>query len=98
MVVSGGIAPPIEWLKLVDPRIRKLTVQELLALNCLRDGMPDKQIAGALDISIDVARFHLENARKKIGCKSRIEAALWADRNIFPPGFIRALVTAIYGQ
>lgn len=82
--------PPVEWLALVDPRVKKLTVQEIAVLARLRNGLSDKMIADSLELSVASVRFHLGHACKKIGAASRIEAALWADRNFFPPGFLRA--------
>ena len=92
VVATGGFLPPVEWFALVDQRIRTLTVQEALVLGQLRDGLPDKLIADRLGVSVAAVRFHLRRASRKIGCQSRLEAALWADRNFFPPGFVRALV------
>jgi DNA-binding NarL/FixJ family response regulator len=88
-----GILPPISWLACVDPRIKELTLQEIAVLNLMRSGLPDKLVADALGLSISAVRFHWRNASPKIGCRSRIEAALWADRNFWPPGFFQKFST-----
>lgn len=43
--------------------------QELL--NLLRHGLTDREISDVLDISIDTVRTHIENAREKVGARSR---------------------------
>jgi DNA-binding CsgD family transcriptional regulator len=76
----------------VDPRIGDLTMREIAVLALLRDGLPDKLIAFALGISIMTVRFHLDNASAKIGTKSRVESAIWTDRNFWPPGFLQRFI------
>ena len=55
-----------------------LTARELEVLGCLAAGMPNKQVARALGISIRTVTVHVSNLLRKTGTASRTEAALWA--------------------
>ena len=87
--------PPLGWHSLIDQRIQKLTLQEIAVLAQLRAGLPDKLIAFELGLSIAAVRFHLKNVRKKIGAKSRLEAALWASVNFWPPTLLVQIMAAV---
>ncbi|WP_170047702.1 helix-turn-helix domain-containing protein [Couchioplanes caeruleus] len=56
----------------------ELTAREREVLGCLAEGMSNKQIAGALGISIRTVTVHVSNLLRKTGAASRTEAALWA--------------------
>jgi LuxR family quorum sensing-dependent transcriptional regulator len=63
--LHGDVAPsPI--VPLLSPR-----EQEILSL--LHHGFKDREIAKALQISIETVRSHLDNARQKVGARSRTE-------------------------
>ncbi len=87
-------APPLGWRELIDSRISTLTLGEVAVLMELRNGLADKQIASRLGISIRTVRFHAANASKKLFNRScsRIESALWSDRNLWPPGLLSQIV------
>lgn len=53
-----------------------LTKRETEVLWLVTEGLPDKSIADRLDLSEHTVKFHLGNARKKIGAPSRTRAAV----------------------
>jgi DNA-binding NarL/FixJ family response regulator len=55
-----------------------LTAREREVLGCLAEGMSNKQIARALEISVRTVTVHVSNLLRKTGAASRTEAALWA--------------------
>jgi DNA-binding CsgD family transcriptional regulator len=55
-----------------------LTAREREVLGLLAEGMPNKQIATALGISVRTVTVHVSNLLRKTGASSRTEAALWA--------------------
>jgi two-component system nitrate/nitrite response regulator NarL len=60
-----------------------LTAREREVLGCLAEGMSNKQIARALEISVRTVTVHVSNLLRKTGAASRTEAALWAlERNV----------------
>jgi two-component system, NarL family, nitrate/nitrite response regulator NarL len=60
-----------------------LTAREREVLGCLAEGMSNKQIARALEISVRTVTVHVSNLLRKTGAASRTEAALWAlQRNL----------------
>ena len=64
---QGLLAEPVE-----------LTAREREVLGCLAEGMSNKQIGRALDISVRTVTVHVSNLLRKTGAASRTEAALWA--------------------
>lgn len=71
-----------DWKDQVLSKFEKLTHQEIETLKLLAKGWSNKQIALALDISASTAAFHVKNVMKKLGVKSRHEAAIWAIKNL----------------
>jgi two-component system nitrate/nitrite response regulator NarL len=59
---------------------KDLTAREREVLGCLAEGMSNKQIARALEISVRTVTVHVSNLLRKTGAASRTEAALWALR------------------
>jgi DNA-binding NarL/FixJ family response regulator len=60
-----------------------LTAREREVLGCIAEGMSNKQIARALEISVRTVTVHVSNLLRKTGAASRTEAALWAlERNV----------------
>ena len=84
--VSGlTVLSPIHAANLMDsvanvdaPRsaewIQPLTPRELQILRMLSDGLPNKSIATALEISEHTAKFHVGQIPAKLGAESRTEA------------------------
>lgn len=57
------------------PRVSILTEREMECAMLLCQGLTDRQIAAALKLSTSTARFHVDNARRKMGAKSRAHLA-----------------------
>lgn len=57
-----------------------LTPRELEVLHLLADGLPNKLIAGRLNISEHTAKFHVSSVLAKLGAGSRTEAVTTAAR------------------
>ncbi|KPQ07922.1 MAG: LuxR family transcriptional regulator, quorum sensing-dependent transcriptional regulator [Rhodobacteraceae bacterium HLUCCA12] len=51
-----------------------LSAREIEVLILAARGLTDEEIAAAIDIRIRTVRFHFDNARRKIGARSRSEA------------------------
>lgn len=66
---------------LPEPPAPELTAREYEVLRCLAEGMSNKLIARALQISSRTVAVHVSNLLRKTGSASRTEAALWAVRN-----------------
>lgn len=54
-----------------------LTVREVEILECIAKGMSNKVIARELDISDGTVKVHVKHLLKKLGLRSRVEAAVW---------------------
>ncbi len=57
-----------------DPLVEQLTARELEVLQLMSQGLANKQIALALDISEHTVKFHLSSLYAKLGISSRTEA------------------------
>jgi DNA-binding NarL/FixJ family response regulator len=57
----------------------QLTLREVEVLRLLVDGKSNKDIALELEITERTVESHLTNILEKMGAKSRLEAALWAN-------------------
>ncbi len=57
-----------------------LTEQESRILELIADGMSNKLIAKELDIAEGTVKVHVKHLLKKLNLRSRVEAAVWADR------------------
>ena len=58
-----------------------LTDRELEVLGLVRAGLPNKLIAGRLEISEKTVKAHLTSVFQRIGVTDRTQAALWAQRH-----------------
>ena len=54
-----------------------LTEREQQVLRCLTHGQSNKHIARALSITEGTVKVHVKNLLKKLGFRSRVEAAVW---------------------
>lgn len=54
-----------------------LTGREVEILECIAKGMSNKVIARELDISDGTVKVHVKHLLKKLGLRSRVEAAVW---------------------
>jgi DNA-binding NarL/FixJ family response regulator len=74
--VSGAIATPRPG---IDVEVA-LTPRELEVLKQLVNGMSNKDIGDALDISYETVKEHVQHILRKIGVTDRTQAAVWAVR------------------
>lgn len=56
----------------------RFTPREQQVLDLLAEGSSNKQIARDLDLSEGTVKVHVKHILKKLGLRSRLEAALWA--------------------
>lgn len=79
------------WLHLTQEEIARidasaaeievpLTQREVEVLRRLAQGLTNRQIAGALDISYETVKEHVRHILRKIGVSDRSRAATWAAR------------------
>ncbi len=59
----------------LEPLVEALTVREHDVLALVADGLPNREIAGALGISEHTVKFHLASIFGKLGVSTRTEAA-----------------------
>jgi len=63
-----------------------LTLREIEVLKAVSDGLTNKEIARALDISRHTVKFHLESLMRKLGVSNRAEAVSKSlRRNLLEP-------------
>jgi two-component system nitrate/nitrite response regulator NarL len=60
------------------PQGEALTEREDQILDRLADGRCNKQIARELDIAEATVKVHIKHLLRKLGVRSRLEAAVWA--------------------
>jgi DNA-binding NarL/FixJ family response regulator len=60
--------------------VQQLTAREKEILQCLAEGLNDRQIAQGLHISFETERNHMANIFAKLGVQSRLQAILFAIR------------------
>jgi two-component system nitrate/nitrite response regulator NarL len=58
--------------------VRDLTDRELAVLRCVAGGQSNKVIARNLSITEGTVKVHVKHLLKKLGFRSRVEAAVWA--------------------
>jgi len=59
-------------------RLAALTPRELDILRLVAEGLSNRQIAGRLTISVATAKTHVSRLLGKLGCSSRVQAAILA--------------------
>jgi two-component system nitrate/nitrite response regulator NarL len=57
--------------------LSQLTRRELQILKCIAEGLSNKLIARKLDIAESTVKVHVKHLLKKLGFRSRVEAAVW---------------------
>lgn len=60
---------------------KSMTKRERQILKLISAGMTNKHIARKLDITEGTVKVHIKHLFKKLGIKSRVEAAIWAMEN-----------------
>jgi two-component system nitrate/nitrite response regulator NarL len=58
--------------------LKDLTDRERAVLRCIAEGQSNKLIARALFITEGTVKVHVKHVLKKLGFRSRVEAAVWA--------------------
>ena len=56
--------------------INRLTAREKEVLQLVMHGLPNKEIAGRMGVTVAAVRFHLQHIYEKLHVHSRTEAAL----------------------
>jgi two-component system nitrate/nitrite response regulator NarL len=57
--------------------LSQLTRRELQILKCIAEGLSNKLIGRRLDIAESTVKVHVKHLLKKLGFRSRVEAAVW---------------------
>jgi DNA-binding CsgD family transcriptional regulator len=57
-----------------DNRLLRLSVRETDCLAYMADGKKDREIGDIMDVTEATVRFHIDNARRKLGARNRAEA------------------------
>jgi two-component system, NarL family, nitrate/nitrite response regulator NarL len=66
----------------VRPDEADLTPRERQVLALLADGFSNKLIARELEMSLGTVKVHVKHVLKKLKLRTRVEAAVWAVRNV----------------
>ena len=61
--------------------INTLTDREKQVLKLVADGLTNKMVARKLDIAEGTIKVHVKKLLKKLGLRSRVEAAIWMTKN-----------------
>lgn len=54
-----------------------LTVRQRNVTRLVADGLTNKEIAAAIGISYETVKEHVQDSLKRIGCRNRVELAVW---------------------
>jgi DNA-binding NarL/FixJ family response regulator len=73
-----------------------LTTRELEILRRLTHGLSNRDIAAELSIAEQTVKFHLTSLYRKLGIRSRTQAARWAHENGIQPGEPPAATPVLY--
>jgi len=77
--LAGALALALRGEAVESARVNAaLTEREQAILRCLAAGMSNKLIARDLGIAEGTVKVHVKNLLKKLGFRSRLEAAVWA--------------------
>jgi LuxR family maltose regulon positive regulatory protein len=68
--VSGDWIPPEAW-----PAVDKLSPREREVLRMLSSRLMTREIAAELGVSVNTVKYHMKNIYRKLGVRSRVEAA-----------------------
>jgi two-component system, NarL family, nitrate/nitrite response regulator NarL len=81
-VLTGALAAALrDEVRGVRRDVRDLTERELAVLKCIAGGQPNKVIARNLSITEGTVKVHVKHLLKKLGFRSRVEAAVWASEH-----------------
>ena len=76
-ILARSLRPAVQK----KPSLERLTIRELQNLKLIAGGKTNKEIAKKLAITEATVKVHVKNLLKKLGLKSRVEAAIWAVEN-----------------
>ena len=76
-IVRNNAGPELEGRSPATP-LADLTPRELEILECIADGFSNKMIARALEITDGTVKLHVKAILRKLGMRSRVEAAVSA--------------------
>ena len=90
--MHGGVAISPELTALLARALREdsgplepdragLTRREREILDLLAAGLSNKLIARELDVAVGTVKVHVKNLLRKLGLKTRLEAAIWASKS-----------------
>jgi len=68
---------PVEHSRAEEPSIEELTEREVEVLQRVADGLSNREIAGALNISENTVKKHYRNIMAKLHVQNRVQAALY---------------------
>ena len=85
MVISERLTTLLVWAlrhqeapRSEGPDYASLTPREKDILRLIAEGLSNKMVARRLDISDGTVKVHVKHLLKKLGVRSRVEAAVWA--------------------
>lgn len=89
LAVEENVAAFAGELRRVAPTMRRrdvdpsnpLTARETQVLRHIALGLSNKEIASALNLSVDTVKEHVQNILRKLEARDRAQAAVWAVRN-----------------
>ena len=79
---AGGFLPAD-----VSGRADSLSQRENEVLQCIARGETNKDIANSLNIETETAKVHVKTVLRKLGCRNRTEAAVWAVKHLSAANF-----------
>jgi len=87
VIVSDALMPLLAAALREDKRPKSaedahLTEQEKRTLELIAIGLSNKQIGKELDIAEGTVKVHVKHLLRKLGLRSRVEAAVWAVANL----------------
>jgi DNA-binding NarL/FixJ family response regulator len=80
MLLAGGTSVPAEMLDQPPSWLRSLTLRETAVLRAATRGLSNKEIARELALAEVTIKVHLTAIFRKMGVRSRTEAAMQATR------------------
>ena len=75
IALSASVLQEQSWRSVIERRLGELTERELAVLRLVVDGLPNKRIAGELQISVRTVEVHRGRVFEKMQVKSAVELA-----------------------
>lgn len=80
---SEQFARARHWRETVSSKLNSMTERELQVLKLVAQGLDNKAIAAALNITPKTAAFHVAHILEKLGLDTRQKAAAWIHAHMF---------------